>query len=564
MTDLLSIGVSALLANQVGLASVGQNIANANNENYSRQETIFSALGSESGSFFSGQGVLAQGSRRLYDGYLVNQLRYSTSQLTESQALNNYTTDLGNLIGDTTTGLSNQIQDFFNAFQEASSNASSVTARATILSAANALKDRFSSVNQQFINQYTQLNGSISSINTQVNGLTDQLAKINGQLQTIGAKDALSQPNDVLDARDKILLQLSGLLDIKVVTEANGVANTYLTSGESLVVGNQSAILTTIASADPLRPDLVLKKGSQQTTITTHISSGTLGGLLSYRDITLKDFDNSLQTLATNLIASVNAQHAKGLTLNNKLGGAFFRASTDSTADLFTVVVTDRDDVALAQPVVSAAATANTGSGIISQPTIIDTSTNFFDATNKALRPPLLIRFTSATTYNILDNTNPLAPVTLLPKSSTVGLTFTPGSNNNIFASASGGTGLFTGYQSVLSGTPAAGDTFSISYNTNGFLDNRNAISLSDLQSTTLNGYSALVFAVNSVAHAAESAQASADTLFNKAKNDHQSLSGVNLDEEAAQLTKYQQTFNAAAQLIAISRTMIDDLLKIF
>lgn len=556
MTDLLSIGASALLANQAGLASVGQNIANANNENYTRQEVVFCSLGSQQAlSGFSGQGVLAQGARRLYDGYLANQLRYSTSQFNAAQSLSGYSSDLANFLSDRNTGLSDQIQNLFNAFQDGGNNPSSETVRSSILSAANNLKDRFSSVNQHVLDQYKSLNGSISTLSSQVNNLTAQLATINAQLQKVGVTNEFSQPNETLDARDKIVLQLSGLLGAKVVTEDNGVANVYLASGEGLIIGDKAESFYSVNNSSDLnRPDLALNNSI----VTGRITGGFLGGLLTYRDEQLKKFDDSFDALASALVTSVNAQHANGMTLTNSLGGDFFKLSTDSSIDLFKVAVTNTDDIALAQPAFAFAATANTGTGTISQPVIWSASDDFFDSATKSIKPPILIIVTSAKTYDVLDNTNPKNPVVLLSNQ-----TFKQGIDNTLFSASTSDSGLKTGYQVIINGTPKIGDQFYIAYNTDGFLDNRNAVSLSNIGSSILSSYNDLVFTINDSANTALSSQASADTLLNKAKNDHQSLSGVNLDEEAVQLTKYQQTFNASAKLIEVSRTMIDYLLNI-
>ena len=124
----------------------------------------------------------------------------------------------------------------------------------------------------------------------------------------------------------------------------------------------------------------------------------------------------------------------------------------------------------------------------------------------------------------------------------------------------------------TLSGTPANGDTFSVAPNVSGTNDNRNAQALAALASqnlvanrtTTFAGaYGELVATVGNTASNAQTEQTAQAALLSQAQSQQDAVSGVNLDEEAANLQKYQQAYQAAAKVIAIAGTLFDAILAI-
>jgi flagellar hook-associated protein 1 FlgK len=126
------------------------------------------------------------------------------------------------------------------------------------------------------------------------------------------------------------------------------------------------------------------------------------------------------------------------------------------------------------------------------------------------------------------------------------------------------------GFSFTLGGTPQAGDSFTLDNNSDGVGDNRNALALASLQTaTTLNGgtasyqdaYSGLVSGVAVETRRATSAAETESVLLNQALEARNSVQGVNLDEEAANLLRYQQAYQAAAQVISVADTLFQTLL---
>jgi flagellar hook-associated protein 1 FlgK len=224
--------------------------------------------------------------------------------------------------------------------------------------------------------------------------------------------------------------------------------------------------------------------------------------------------------------------------------------------------------VAAASPIATAAASGNTGTtGAISAGEITDITNASFTTTAGALTPPVMIRFTGANTYSIYDNTVPGAPVLL-----EAGIAYTPGAD--VFPTPGA---LDYGYQIQITGAPATGDEFTVGYNTDGIGDNRNALAMGQIQTsnvllgdsanglaatTTIQGtYAQLIADVGTKTNVAESNYNSQKAVLDFNETQFSSVSGVNLDEEAANLVRFQQAYQAAAQVISVSNTLFDSLL---
>ena len=219
--------------------------------------------------------------------------------------------------------------------------------------------------------------------------------------------------------------------------------------------------------------------------------------------------------------------------------------------------------IATAAPVRSATAVTNTGSGVISSGEVTDINNAAFQTTSGQLTPPVLMRFTSGTSFDIYDNTNPATPVLL-----EAGLAYDPATGAEVFPTPGG---LDYGYQMQLSGAPAAGDEFSTEFNTGGIGDNRNALALVSLSLDKLmNGgnasitdnYNNLVADVAIGTQQAGNNSQAQQRLLEQAISARESVSGVNLDEEAANLVRFQQAYQAAAQVISTASTLFDSLLN--
>lgn len=256
-------------------------------------------------------------------------------------------------------------------------------------------------------------------------------------------------------------------------------------------------------------------------------------------------------------------------------GDSFIIQPTRQGAQNIGVSLQTPEGLALAQPIRIGTNASNAGSGTISagemlavyQADGVTPLSTFNTSAPGSLNPPLLIQFTSANTYEILDNSNPAAPVPLVPPQTG---TITPGQNNTI-AYNDPGPPFTPAFQFTIAGHPAAGDIFTVSFNSNGSSDNRNALALAGLNLSKVVGgqtfsdsYSQLVSGVGATAQALKNNRDAADTLLTQSQSNRDAVSAVNLDEEAANLIKFQQAYQASSQVINIARSLFTTLLDAF
>jgi flagellar hook-associated protein 1 FlgK len=161
------------------------------------------------------------------------------------------------------------------------------------------------------------------------------------------------------------------------------------------------------------------------------------------------------------------------------------------------------------------------------------------------------------------DNSNPAAPVLL-----EAGIPYNSATGADVFPTPGG---INHGYRISISGAPAAGDEFSTLYNTGGIGDNSNALALANISTQQLlfggtesitDAYNGLLVDVGSDTKQAELNSLARQSVLEQSVSQRESISGVNLDEEAASLIKYQQAYQAAAQVITVANSLFDTLLN--
>ncbi|MHB8745782.1 MAG: flagellar hook-associated protein FlgK [Gammaproteobacteria bacterium] len=271
----------------------------------------------------------------------------------------------------------------------------------------------------------------------------------------------------------------------------------------------------------------------------------------------------NLTSSTTQTLGAAGPFTVAGVTINPtgaaNAGDRFLIQPTRTAAGSLQTALTDPRQIAAAAPIASSAATTNTGTGAISAGVVTNITNAAFTTTAGALTPPVSIKFTSPTTYQIINTTSSAVLDTG---------TYTPGTGKNIFPSDN--LALDYGYQVRITGAPATGDSFAVNYNTGGVGDNRNALALAAFQTKGVfdggtvsygqaNGQ--LVAKVGTQANSAQNNLTAQTTLLQQAKSQQASLSGVNLDEEAANMLKFQQAYQAAAQVISIGSSLFNTLL---
>ncbi len=144
MSEILNIGISALLAYQRSLATTGHNISNANTEGYNRQRVdMVTRIPQQLGDSWVGTGVQVSQITRQYDQFLAGAVRSSLSATNEMETYYSNASRLDSLLADSNTGLDPAIQDFFTAISEVADDPTSIAARQVFLLEAQSMIDRF-------------------------------------------------------------------------------------------------------------------------------------------------------------------------------------------------------------------------------------------------------------------------------------------------------------------------------------------------------------------------------------------------------------------------------------
>ncbi|MBK4994429.1 flagellar hook-associated protein FlgK [Pseudomonas sp. S37] len=323
MASLINIGMSGLGAAQSGFYTLGNNIANADVDSYSRQQIVQKAKGGQQeGQFFIGSGTTLADVRRVYNAFLENQLRTTTSLSSEASSYLSQITPLDTALSGSDTGITAALQSFFSAMQDAAAKPTEDASRQLLLSSAQSLAKRFNTLSSQLQQQNSNLNDNMGSLVNQVNSLTKTIADLNTQISRVSAISG--QPNDLLDQRDGAVRELNALIGTDVV-ERNGSYDIYLKNGQSLVLGNTTQTLGVETSAtDPTRMALILNRGSTKMDITSSATGGEIGGLIRYRTETLDPALNELGRVALVVADAINSQLAQGIDKNGNFGASLF------------------------------------------------------------------------------------------------------------------------------------------------------------------------------------------------------------------------------------------------
>lgn len=333
MGDILNIAVSGLRASQAALTTTGHNIANVNTPGYSRQSTAQATTAPQ----FSGVGYIGSGTtltdiRRSYSEFLTAQVRSSTALSADVEAYKSQINQMDSLLSGTTTSVNTAVQSFFSALQTSAEDPANIPARQLVLSQAEGLANRFNTMYERMSEQNAYANSQMGVVADQINHLTTSIGSLNTAI--LSASSGGMVPNDLLDARDEALRQLSTYIGTNVVVQDANTVNVFIGTGQPLVVGSTvNKLEVTNSTGDPTRNAVNFVSGNSSQDITTLVTGGQLGGLVRYREEVLDPALNSLGRLALTVSEQVNSQLSQGLDLKGNVGANLF-ADVNSTQQM--------------------------------------------------------------------------------------------------------------------------------------------------------------------------------------------------------------------------------------
>lgn len=535
--SIFSIGLSGLNAAQNALNTTSNNISNVYTPGFNREITIL-------GESRVGDGVKVEDIQRQFNVYVAEQLNAANAKTTSLQAYETQVSQIDNLLADGKAGLSALLQNFFSSLEDLVSTPSDPAARQGVLGAAEALSAQFRSFDSYLQDMQRGIDGQIRDEVTQINNTADQLANLNREIALAKARNG-EAPNSLLNQRDQLVAELNERVDVRLTVQESGSYNISIGNGQPLVAGTRSFGLEAVSSAaDPTRTVVGYQDsaGNLVEMKDSVFKGGALGGLLSFRSETLDKTQNQIGQLAVSLVAGFNAQHQLGIDLNGDPGADFFSVG---------------EPRAFSNENNAGTATISAGFDDIAQLTTQDYELRVLDAASGQFE--ITTRPGGATTTATLDASDQLSFGGVLV---TIG---TP-------------AGLVDGdrFEVQPVRTVAAGmeveitDTAQLAAGLGtGSGDNENALALQKLQdaalvggSATLNqGYAGLVGDVGNRTNIVQLNLNAQQGLSEQLRAVQLSDSGVNLDEEAANLLRYQQFYQANARVIETGTVIIDALL---
>ena len=318
---LTNIGLKAMAAQFAGLQTTGNNIANASVAGYSRQQVNLATSTDQSrnGTYF-GMGVEIASVTRVHDAYLTSEAGRTTALASMDATRLSKLTGLENLFQPGETGLGNAASQFFQSMADVSSQPSDLSSRTVALARASDMASRFRDASNGIDSLQASVTSDISAAVTQINGLAGTLASVNRQLMQVSA--ASSPPNDLLDQKDQLISQLSSLVHVDRIDNADGTTSLTIAGGQQLVLGNKALPLKVVQDqADPTRSAVAFSAGGQDRVVEgASLGGGGLAGLLQFQNQDLVQGRNLIGRLAASVGMAVNAQQSRGVTLQPPLG----------------------------------------------------------------------------------------------------------------------------------------------------------------------------------------------------------------------------------------------------
>jgi flagellar hook-associated protein 1 FlgK len=564
---ILDMAKWATLTQQANISVVSHNISNVNTPGYSRQKVILGAaipVTTEAGQM--GTGVRTVTVQREYDNFVGVQLNFETQLLGNWKALNYSFQRVEEIFNESSEyGLSGVMDEYWNAWQALADNPSGQAERAALVNIAETMSNDFNKMYNDFHTLQTDVNNSIKGTVDEINTLTDQIVELNEKISRIEVSDDMA--NDFRDQRDGLMNELAEKIGYDYLEDDLGQVSIFLENGNPLVQARMKWELDVeINTANGNFYDVTWNDGSGTLTpITDNITRGELSGMLEMRDTIIPDYLSKVDRLAGGIINATNQLHYNGYGLDGSTENNFF----------------------LPLSVATGVSEDNTGDGGITS----DPSDSVYDNTVLTL-DDYEIRFGAGNTFEIYNVTEGV----LVDEARVDGSVIGGGS----FGYTSGSTIQFEGIEVRITdgalGGPLDGDVFTVSSTGDAAKnmtvnpeiagdvtkiaaaegvegdDNVNALAIAVLRDgNTMNNnttsfssyYSGLVGEVGVDVQGASRNLVYRETMVEQLNTRKESVSGVNLDEEAVNLMRYQAAFTAAARMITVVDELIQELLNL-
>ncbi len=517
----LDIGMRAMTASMTAIKTAGQNIANVNVPGYSRR-----VIDTKSVSYGGEDAVTVLQIRRIRDRFTDHHIRMESQSLGkwEMQSLF-YGQMEGIFLEPSEHGLNNTISEFWNSWEDLASVPFDSAPRSVVVQQGIVLAQSINQLDSQFIDLRRTADGYVKDRVSKVNDLADMIADLNVRIIATEASDL--EASDARDSRDLLVDEMSKMVNTTII-EREGGAISVLIGGRAIVDDATVAHLGTVLTvSDDMRVSNVVWESDGA---AASITGGEIAGLIKMRDEAIPGVTAEMDIMAITLIDEVNTIHASGFGSNDATGLDFFTGTSASDIAVNNVIVNDIANVAAA--------------GNIEEPGGNSIARAIADLATSNSAGSLL--FGVGLGYQVDLDTDTISPglrqefvdagATLSPANVTVSiieadnrwLIDDPDSNKRYYVRKEDG---------VLNIYPAS-------------------ISIGSFYSNSVNSLGAH-------AQSASMMRENSEILLIGLEEQRESMSGVSLDEEAANLIKFQHAYESAAQYISVISELMDTLMQI-
>lgn len=622
--DLLNMGSQGLLTAQRQLNTTSHNINNVNTEGYSRQSVVQQTNDPIwSGGSQHGTGVHAAEVRRGYDQFATNELNITTTNLSYATEREGQLGRLDNMLANSSKKIPEDMNQWYDAVKAMADSPNDLGSRKVVIEKAKLVASGLNDSYGTLAKQKSETNEVLSGALNRVNDIGRELVEVHKALIKTPASGA---DNDLMDRHQNLINELSQYTKVTVAPKNNETFNVMIGSGHTLVSGTESSELRMInGKPDPQQTQLAIVEGKALKPIRNDDIGGKLAALFQYRDETLSQAMDEMGRIAIGFSDSVNELQSQGLDLNGDVGGNLFhnvndpasaaaraRVPAGSTADL-KVYIDDINQLKVGEYGLTFDGSQHTLTSPDGSRQSVVPSGNpaafSVDGLRIQMDSPIgigeriAIRPTRDGAGNIkalLDDPAKIAAQNFLSSATKVN------GNADLAINAAGGPNEFQvavspdasqfavldmkgnilqapqvyppsgevnvgGTRFTLSSGAMGGDVFAVNLNASDG-DNGNLIKMQDLQDQKImnDGRSSVIDVYEGLNTEMGVQKASASRLKevglvekDAAQGRVAEIAGVNMDEEAANMMKFQQAYMASSRIMSVATETFDTLLNI-
>jgi flagellar hook-associated protein 1 len=325
---LLNLGAGSLSTYRSVLSVASHNIQNADTPGYSRQIAQVEAVNPAAyvGVGYIGRGARLTGVTQARDRFIEIQMPQATANRARSTATHDSLMTVRALDPTETSSVGNAVAEFYASLRNMAQNPGDAVLRRNVVETARALTITLNPTAVAIESARSGLDRKIEYVLSNANVLGEKVAGLNSRIAAARGNNG-SDPNDLLDARQAAADELAEMIGGVSFVDGNGSLNVMLPGGTAFVAGTTSLKLTAVAdlaNRGHVGFYVSAQDGSSFAAYAKDGIGGTVGGLVDARDGAMKKASDTMDLIASELAANMNAIHQTGFALDGTTGRDFF------------------------------------------------------------------------------------------------------------------------------------------------------------------------------------------------------------------------------------------------